>query len=141
MIHELRIYTAHTGKMAPLIARFRNHTTRLFEKHGITNVGYWTNSIGGRSDELWYMLAFEDLGQRDRAWKAFGADPEWQAARAESEKDGPLVHHIENRIMIPTDFSPIKWAKYPALTRAPGASSLERPGRDTSNSQAPRSPR
>jgi hypothetical protein len=108
MIHELRIYTAHTGKMAPLIARFRNHTTKLFEKHGITNVGYWTNSIGGRSDELWYMLAFEDLGHRERAWKAFAADPEWQAARSESEKDGPLVHHIENRIMIPTDFSPIK---------------------------------
>ena len=108
MIHELRIYTAHPGKLAPLIARFRNHTTRLFEKHGITNVGYWTNTIGGRSDELWYMVAFEDLAHRDSAWKAFGADPEWQAARAESEKDGPLVHHIENRIMVPTDFSPIK---------------------------------
>jgi hypothetical protein len=108
VIHELRIYTAHTGKMPALLARFRNHTTKLFEKHGITNVGYWLNSIGGRSDELWYILGFEDLGHRDRAWKAFGSDPEWQAARAESEKDGPLVHHIENRIMTPTDFSPLK---------------------------------
>src|SRR5436190_23382289 len=89
MIHELRIYTAHTGKMGPLLARFRNHTTKLFEKHGIKNVGYWTNSIGGRSDELWYMLAYEDLGQRERAWKEFAADPEWKTARAESEKDGP----------------------------------------------------
>jgi hypothetical protein len=90
------------------MARFRNHTVKLFEKHGITNVGYWTNTIGGRSDELWYILGFEDLAQRDKAWREFAADPEWQAARAESEKDGPLVHHIENRIMTLTDFSPAR---------------------------------
>src|SRR5215213_2448475 len=108
MIHELRIYTAHPGKMGPLIARFRDHTTGLFEKHGIVNVGYWTNSIGGRSDELLYILGYEDLAQRDRAWAAFQADPDWQKARAESEKDGPLVHHIENRILNPTKFSPVR---------------------------------
>jgi hypothetical protein len=108
MIHELRIYTAHPGKMGPLIARFRDHTTGLFEKHGIVNVGYWTNSIGGRSDELLYILGYEDLAQRDRAWAAFQADPDWQKARAESEKDGPLVHHIENRILSPTKFSPVR---------------------------------
>jgi hypothetical protein len=107
MIYELRIYTAHTGKMRDLVARFRDHTTALFEKHGLKNVGYWTNSIGGRSDELWYMLAFEDLAQRQQAWASFAADEEWQRARAESEADGPLVHHIENRIMAPTDFSPL----------------------------------
>lgn len=108
MIHELRIYTANTGKMAALQARFRNHTLGLFEKHGITNVGYWTNAIGGRSDELWYILGYEDLGARQKAWAAFGADPEWAAVRTESEKDGPLVHHIENRILAPTDYSPLK---------------------------------
>lgn len=106
MIYELRIYTAHTGKMAALQARFRDHTVALFEKHGIKNIGYWTNSIGGRSDELWYMIAFDDMAHRAQAWAAFGADPEWQTARASSEADGPLVHHIENRIMNPTDFSP-----------------------------------
>ncbi len=108
MIYELRIYTANTGKMPALQARFRDHTTALFEKHGIKNVGYWTNAIGGRSDELWYMLAYQDLAQRQAAWAAFGADADWQKARTESEKDGPLVHHIENRIMNPTDFSPLK---------------------------------
>jgi hypothetical protein len=108
MIHELRIYTAHPGKLGALNARFRDHTCKLFEKHGITNVGYWTNAIGGRSDELWYIIGFEDLGQRDKAWAAFGADPEWQKVRAESEADGPLVHHIENRILRPTDFSPAR---------------------------------
>jgi hypothetical protein len=108
MIHELRIYTAHPGKMGALLARFRDHTTKLFEKHGIVNVGYWLNSIGGRNDELWYMLGFEDLAQRERAWADFQADPEWQQARAESEKDGPLVHHLENRILVPTKISPLR---------------------------------
>ncbi len=109
MIYELRIYTANTGRMGALQARFRDHTTRLFEKHGIKNVGYWTNAIGGRNDELWYMLGFQDLAHRQAAWAAFQTDPEWQKIRADSEKDGgPLVHHTENRIMNPTDFSPLK---------------------------------
>lgn len=108
VIYELRIYTANPGKMGALQARFRDHTVNLFEKHGMKNVGYWVNSIGGHSDELWYMLAFDDLGHRERSWAAFAADPEWQAAREESEKAGPLVHHIENRIMSPTDFSPLR---------------------------------
>lgn len=108
MIYELRSYYAHPGKMGALQKRFRDHTTKLFEKHGITNVGYWTNSIGGRSDELVYILGFQDLGQRETAWAAFASDPDWRAAAAESEKDGPLVHHIENRILRPTDFSPLK---------------------------------
>ncbi len=108
MIYELRIYTAHPGKMGGLVARFRDHTCDLFEKHGITNVGYWLNTVGGRSDELWYMLAFEDHGQREKAWAAFAADPDWQAARKKSEEDGPLVHHIDNRIMNALDFSPLK---------------------------------
>jgi len=108
LIYELRIYTANPGKMRALQARFRDHTCRLFEKHGIKNVGYWAPTIGGRSDELWYMVAFDDMGQRDQAWANFAKDPEWQTAAAESEKDGPLVHHITNQIMRPTDFSPLK---------------------------------
>lgn len=108
MIYELRIYTVHPGKMGALQARFRDHTTGLFEKHGIKNVGYWVNTIGGRSDELWYMLAYEDLAQRQAAWAAFGADSEWQKIRTDSEKDGPLVHHTENRMMSATDFSPLR---------------------------------
>lgn len=108
MIHELRIYTAAPGKLPALMSRFRDHTLRIFERHGITNVAYWTNSIGGRSDELWYVLGFEDMAQRDRAWASFQGDAEWQRVRAESERDGSLVHHVENRILRPTDFSPLK---------------------------------
>src|SRR5689334_14677739 len=108
VIYELRIYTAQTGKLPALQARFRDHTCRLFEKHGIKNVGYWVNTIGGRSDELWYMLAYEDLNARQASWAAFLADPEWQQVRMDSERDGSLVHHVENRVMTPTDFSPLQ---------------------------------
>ena len=108
MIYELRIYRANPGRMGALQARFRDHTCVLFEKHGITNVGYWINAIGGRSDELWYILGYEDLAARQASWAAFGADPDWHTARAASEADGPLVHHIENRILAPTDFSPLR---------------------------------
>ena len=87
MIHELRIYTAESGKMPALLARFRDHTTESgFEKHGITNVGYWLNSIGGRTDELWYIVAFESLAAREQAWASFVADPEWKKVRAESSR-------------------------------------------------------
>lgn len=108
MIHELRIYTVHPGKMPALLSRFRDHTTELFEKHGITNVGYWLNSIGGRNDQLWYIVGFESIAQREQAWAAFAADPDWHKTRAESEADGPIVSLIENRIMTPTDFSPLR---------------------------------
>ena len=107
MIYELRIYRAHPGKMGALLKRFRDHTMELFEQHGIHNVGYWLNSVGGRNDELWYIVSFDDYGQREQAWAAFASDPEWQAIRAASEEDGPIVHHIENRILTPTEWSPL----------------------------------
>jgi hypothetical protein len=108
VIYELRTYHAAPGKMRELQARFRDHTIGLFEKHGMKNIGYWTNRAGGRSDELIYMLAFEDMGHRERAWAAFAADPEWQQALAESDRDGVLNLYGENRLMAPTDFSPLK---------------------------------
>lgn len=108
MIYELRIYRAAPGKLAPLMARFRDHTLALFEKHGMTNVGYWRNAIGGRSDELWYMLGYENMAARDTSWAAFIADPDWIKAQKESEADGPLLDHIQNRILAPTDFSPLR---------------------------------
>jgi len=91
MIYEMRTYVAAPGKMAALQKRFREHTVALFEKHGITNVAYFTNAIGGRSDELIYILGFNDANHRDSAWAAFASDPEWRAVYTESEKDGSLV--------------------------------------------------
>lgn len=108
MIYELRTYQAMPGKMPALLARFREHTAALFEKHGMKNVGYWTNVIGGGSDQLIYMLAFDDLGHRERAWAAFQTDPEWLKVRAESERDGILHARFVNQILAPTDFSKLK---------------------------------
>ncbi|MCH9675334.1 MAG: NIPSNAP family protein [Gammaproteobacteria bacterium] len=108
MIHELRIYRAHPGKMPELLARFRDHTTGLFEKHGMTNIGYWLNTVGGRNDELWYIIGFDSMAHRESAWTAFQNDEDWKRIRAASETEGPLVLHIENRFMTPTDFSPTR---------------------------------
>ena len=108
MIYEYRVYEAAQGKLPELNARFRNHTLKLFEKHGIKNVGYWTNAVGDYNDRLIYIVAFEDVAQRDRAWASFGQDPEWQRVVAESEADGPLTARIFNTLLAPTDYSPLQ---------------------------------
>ena len=77
------MYEAMPGKLPDLNARFRNHTLKLFEKHGMTNVGYWTANVGDYSNRLIYILGFEDVAQRESAWNGFRNDPEWQAVVAE----------------------------------------------------------
>ncbi|MBI2887907.1 MAG: NIPSNAP family protein [Chloroflexi bacterium] len=107
MLYEYRVYEAMPGRLPALNARFRNTTLGFFEKHGIKVVGFW-EALVGTSNELHYLLAFEDMGHRERAWAAFGADPGWASARAETEKDGPLVARIRNAFWRPTDYSPLK---------------------------------
>ena len=107
MIYEIRIYDAMPGKLPALNDRFAKITLGYFEKHGIKSVGYWTDLIG-ISGRLTYMLAFDDLAHRERAWGGFQADEERLARFAETEKDGPLVARVENRIMRPTPYSPIQ---------------------------------
>ena len=108
MIYEYRVYEAIPGKLPELHARFRNHTLKIFERHGFKNIGYWTASVGDYTDRLIYIVGFEDVEQRDRAWAAFFADPEWQRVKAESEADGPLVARIFNSLLAPTDYSPLQ---------------------------------
>ena len=108
MIYEYRVYEAAPGKLEALNARFRNHTLGIFERHGIKNIGYWTAGVGDYSDRLIYIVAFEDAGQRERAWAAFRADPEWNRVRAESEVDGALVARVFNSLLSPTDYSPLQ---------------------------------
>ncbi len=104
-VQELRLYDAMPGKLPALHDRFSNHTMRLFERHGIENIAYWTETVG-TSNRLVYMLGYPSLGDRENSWRAFQADPEWQEARAESEKDGPLVRVSSHSIMRPTAYSP-----------------------------------
>ena len=107
MIYELRIYTANPGKMPALQARFRDHTCRLFEKHGITNVAYWTNwSVAATTSSGTSSATRISPLARPRG-RHSSPTPSGSGIFAESEKDGPLVHHLENRMFSPTDFSPL----------------------------------
>jgi hypothetical protein len=106
---ELRTYTAAEGKLEALHARFRDHTNALFVKHGITLIGFWTPADEPRSkNTLIYILAYPDRESREKSWKEFQDDPDWKAAKAESEKNGKLVDHVDSVFMNPTDYSPIK---------------------------------
>lgn len=107
MIYEWRAYEAMPGKMSALNERFQKYTVRLFEKHGMKVVGFW-QAVVGTSNILYYMLGYEDWAQRERAWSAFQSDPEWVKARQESERDGPLVARVDNMILRPTPYSPMK---------------------------------
>lgn len=103
--YEMRTYYAAPGKLDALNARFRNHTMGLFEKHGMTNIGYWV-PIENPENKLVYVLAYPSREARDASWKAFGADPQWQTARDASEESGKLVTKVESVYMNPTDYSP-----------------------------------
>ena len=107
MIHELRIYHCVPGRLPALNNRFETITLKMWEKHGIRQAGFWTVLIGESNHDLYYLLEWEDLAERDRKWNAFQADPDWHKARAETEKDGPIVGHITNYIMTPTSYSKV----------------------------------
>ena len=108
MIYELRIYECFAGKLSNLHDRFANHTMKLFEKQGITNIGYWVTDVGPNSNELTYLLGFKDAAHRTKAWENFRNDPEWQKVFEESHADGLIVKNVRNQILIPTPYSPIK---------------------------------
>lgn len=108
-VFEIRTYTAAEGKLDALKARFRDHTIRLFEKHGMTNIGYWMPQDDPLSENtLIYILAFPSREAAKQSWDAFRADPEWQKARAASEADGRLTVNVESIFADPADFSPLK---------------------------------
>jgi len=108
MIHELRIYECVPGRLPALNRRFETITLKLWEKHGIRQTGFWTTLIGRSNQTLFYLLEWESLAERERKWNAFMADPEWQKARAETEKDGPIVARVTNEILTPTPYSKIR---------------------------------
>lgn len=108
-IFEIRTYTTHPGKLDALQRRFRDHTTRIFAKHGMANIGYWVPQDSARSaNTLVYVLAYPDRDAARRSWDAFRLDPEWQRVRTASEADGPIVAKVESVFATPTDFSPLR---------------------------------
>ena len=108
-VYELRTYTTLEGKLPLLLARFRDHTIQLFEKHGIENVGYWVPADPPKSQNtLCYLLKHTSREAATASWAAFRKDPEWIKVQKESEAGGKIVEKVESVFMTPTDFSKLK---------------------------------
>jgi hypothetical protein len=109
-VFELRTYITNEGKLDDLNKRFREHTNRLFKKHKIQIVGFWTpqDEKDGKGNKLVYLIAFPSREAAKASWKAFQEDPEWQEAKEASHKNGVLVKEVISVYLDPTDYSPIK---------------------------------
>jgi hypothetical protein len=108
MIYELRVYHAMPGKLPALVDRFRKTTVRIWGKHDIRPMGFWTVDIGESTNDLYYLLQWDDMTHRDRATAAFQKDGEWVTAREASEMAGPLVASITRTILQSTDLSKMR---------------------------------
>jgi hypothetical protein len=108
-VFELRTYTVLEGRLPKLLARFRDHTMQIFEKHAMHSVGFWVaQDSPAPENTLIYIIAHDSREAVEKNWAAFRADPEWQRVRAESQVDGEMVSHIESVFMAATEFSPMK---------------------------------
>ena len=108
MVYELRTYHCLPGRLPALLKRFETVTVRLFEKHGIKQLGFWTVAIGESNNDLVYILQWDSLADLETKWTAFLNDPAWHKVRDEGERDGPIVAGISNQILTPTAFSALK---------------------------------
>ena len=108
MIYETRVYRCIPGRLPALLNRFQNTTLKLWEQHGIRQVGFFTTLVGESNQELTYILAWESMAERETKWNGFMADKVWIAARAKSEEDGPIIANIVNQFLQPTSFSAMK---------------------------------
>jgi hypothetical protein len=106
-VYELRVYQAAPGRLAELLARFREHTAKLFDRHGMKNVAYWTPADEPqKSNTLIYILQHPSREAAAANWKSFQDDPEWKSVRDKSEANGKLVEKVESTYLVLTDFSP-----------------------------------
>jgi hypothetical protein len=105
-VFELRTYTTPEGKFDQLNARFRDHTRRIFDRHHMTSIGYWTPVDSPNT--LVYILAHPSVDEAKKNWEAFRADPEWQKVKADTEAQGLTGIKVESRFLQPTDYSAIK---------------------------------
>jgi hypothetical protein len=106
-VYELRVYHAAPGKLEELLARFREHTIKLFDRHGIKSVAYWTPvEEPQKSNTLFYILQHPSREAATANWKSFQEDPEWKSVHDKSEVNGKLVEKIDSTFLVLTDFSP-----------------------------------
>lgn len=107
-VYELRTYKSTPGNLDKLLARFRDHTMRIFEKHGMTNIAYWVPVDPELSkNTLVYLLRHDSMAAAEASWQAFGADPEWHEVAENSNRDGQILDSLTRQYMSMTDFSPV----------------------------------
>lgn len=108
-VFEIRTYTTEAGRLDALHNRFRQHTTKLFERHGMTNIGYWVPQEGPQAQNtLIYVLAYPNREAAKKSWEGFRNDPEWVQAKTKSEESGKIVSKVESVFVSATDYSPMK---------------------------------
>ena len=108
-VYELRTYTCYEGKLEDLKKRFRDHTIRIFKRHGMESVGYWVPEDPEKSKTtLIYIISHASREQATKNWQEFRNDPEWKKVSAESEANGKIVLKVDSVFMDPTDFSMLK---------------------------------
>jgi len=108
MIYETRVYRCLPGRLPALLKRFETTTLALWERHGIRQAGFWTVLVGHSNNDLYYLLQWESMAEREKTWNGFMSDPEWLAKRAESERDCPIIASITNSFLQPTAFSSVR---------------------------------
>jgi NIPSNAP len=108
MIYELRIYSCLPGRLPALLKRFETQTLKIWDKYGIKQAGFWTVLIGDGNNDLYYLLAWQSMAEREQKWTAFQADPAWIAARSDSERDGPILSNVKSMFLQPTAFSSVR---------------------------------
>ena len=108
-VFEIRTYHCFPGRLDALNKRFREHTMKIFEKHGMTNVAYWTfQDSPAKENTLIYVISHKSREAAKASWAAFVADPEWKKIADESQRDGKIVERIESVFVDATDYSPLK---------------------------------
>jgi len=110
MLLEVCVYRCEAGRLPALLKRFEHATLGFFARHGFRPHGFFTTLVGQSHQEVTYMLLWQSMAEREKAWAAFHADPEWHEARIASEREagGPLVLNASNQILKPTAFSPLQ---------------------------------
>lgn len=107
MLYELRVYYMHPGRLPAINKRFKDVTFTIFEKHGIKVCDYFVDAEG--KEVIYYVCVFNNREERDKAWESFRNDPEWKAAAAASQVDGPIVEHTESFFMNRAPFVKPSW--------------------------------
>jgi hypothetical protein len=105
VVYELRIYHVVPGKLDSLVARFRDYTDKLFAKHGMKSVAYWTAlDEPVKSGTFFYILEHPSREAAAANWKAFQDDQEWKTVKAKSEENGKLAEKIDSTFLALADF-------------------------------------